>query len=154
MQHVISNLLDGYEQGKVSRRQLVQGLAALVTASQAAPAAASTFKGLEWNHFAIRVTDIPRSRDFYRKHFGLPVVTESEGACFLGLGRHFLTLFRNKAPGLDHFCFAIENFQPDAVVEELKRQNLNPRRPQGTGRIYFRDPDGLEVQVSSVDHRP
>ena len=63
-----------------------------------------------------------------------------------------MTLFQNQAPGLDHFCIAIQNFSPDAVMEQLKRQGLKPNRPSGSDRVYFPDPDGLTVQVSSVDH--
>ncbi len=37
-------------------------------------------------------------------------------------------------------------------MEDLKRQGLNPNRPSGTDRVYFSDPDGLTVQLSSVDH--
>src|SRR5205823_2409683 len=112
----------------------------------------STFRGVALNHIAIRVTNVPRSREFYHKHLGLPVIHESEANCFLGLGKNFLTLFKNPNPGLDHYCIAIENFKADAVMEELKRQGLNPNRPSGTDRLYFPDPDGLTVQLSSVDH--
>ena len=116
------------------------------------PADGSTFQGVALNHIAIRVTNVPRSRDFYQKHLGLPVIHESETNCFLGLGKNFLTLFQNPNPGLDHYCIAIENFKADAVMEELKRQGLNPNRPSGSDRVYFPDPDGLTVQLSSVDH--
>jgi lactoylglutathione lyase len=104
------------------------------------------------NHIAIRVTNVQRSRDFYEKHFGLPVIHEEKANCFLGLGKNFLTLFENQKPGLDHFCIAIDDFKADAVMNELNRQGLKPRRPSGTDRIYFPDPDELEVQLSSVDH--
>src|SRR5216683_150613 len=147
MEHLISKVLRSYEQGKLSRRQLIQGLAALAAATEAVRGAgSSTFKGMALNHIAIRVTNVQRSRDFYQKHFGLPVLHEAEDNCFLGLGKNFLTLFRNEKPGLDHFCIAIENFRADAVVEELKRQGFKPRRPAGTDRVYFPDPDGLELQ--------
>ncbi len=152
MQHLISNLLHDYERGRLSRRQLIQALAAVAAAAPAAPAAASTFQGVAINHIAIRVTDVARSRDFYRKHFGLPVIRESQSDCFLGLGKNFLTLFRNQAAGLDHFCIAIENYRASPVVEELKRQGLNPTRR--SDRVYFPDPDELVVQVSSADHQP
>lgn len=33
----------------------------------------------------------------------------------------------------------------DAVMDALK-QGLKPQRPSGSDRIYFPDPDGLEVQ--------
>lgn len=152
MQQIISNMLESYERGRITRRQLITGLAAAATAAQAVPASGSTFQGIGLNHIALRVTDVPRSRDFYQKHLGLPVLTESQNNCFLGLGKSFLTLFRNQKAGLDHYCIAIENYRVDAVTEELKRQGLNPRRTED--RVYFPDPDSLEVQLSSIDHRP
>lgn len=153
MERIISGMLNEYERGKLGRRQLIQSLVALAAAAAPAPAAESTFKGAGLNHIAIRVTDIPRSREFYQKHLGLPLIRESETSCFLKMGDEFLTLFKNERPGLDHYCVAIENFKPDAVMSELNRQGLKPRRPSGTDRIYFPDPDGLEVQLSAVDHR-
>ncbi len=154
MKQIISNMLESYELGRVSRRQLIQSLAAVATAAYTAPAYGSTFQGVGINHIAIRVTNVQRSRDFYQKHLGLPVIRESQSNCFLGLGKNFLTLFQNQNPGLDHYCLAIENFKADSVMEELKRQGLTPRRPSGSDRVYFPDPDGLVVQLSAVDHQP
>jgi len=127
MKEIIASLLESYERGKVSRRQLIQGLAAIAASGHTVPAFGSTFVGL--NHIAIRVTNVQRSRDFYQTHLGAPVIHESETNCFLGLGKNFLTLFQNQTPGLDHFCIAIQNFNADAVMEDLKRQGLNPNRP-------------------------
>ncbi len=152
MKQLISKMLESYEGGRVSRRQLIKGLAAIAAAGYAAPAEASTFQGVGLNHVALRVTNVQRSRDFYQKHLGMPVLHESQSNCFLGLGKNFLTLFQNPNPGLDHYCIAIENFKADAVMEELKRQGLNPNRPGGTDRVYFPDADGLTVQLSSIDH--
>jgi catechol 2,3-dioxygenase-like lactoylglutathione lyase family enzyme len=153
MERTISKLLDQYEQGNVSRRTLIRSLSALALTQSPAPAANSTFKGVGLNHIAVRVGDIRRSREFYQRHLGLPLISESESSLFLKLGDEFLTFFKNDRPGLDHYCVAIENFKPDAVMAELNRQGLKPRRPSGTDRIYFPDPDGLEVQLSAVDHR-
>ncbi len=152
MDQLISKMLQGYELGRVSRRQLIQGLAAVAASAHAIPAYGSTFQGVGLNHIALRVTSVQRSRDFYQKHLGMPVIHESQENCFLGLGKNFLTLFQNQNPGLDHYCIAIEKFNADSVLETLKGQGLNPRRPSGTDRVYFPDPDGLEVQLSSVDH--
>ena len=152
MKQIISDMLESYELGKVSRRQLIQGLAVIAGAAYPARAAASTFQGVALNHIAIRVSNVQRSRDFYQKHFRAPVIHESQRDCFLGLGKNFLTLFQNPNPGLDHFCIAIENFSADGAMEELKRQGLNPTRPDGSDRVYFPDPDRLTVQVSSIDH--
>ena len=152
MKEIISNLLKSYELGKLDRRQLIQGLAAIAVSAHPVAADASTFQGLALNHIAIRVANVQRSRNFYQKHLGLPVIHESQTNCFLGLGKNFLTLFENPRPGLDHFCIAIENFKADTVMEELRRRGLNPTRPSGSDRVYFPDPDSLTVQLSSVDH--
>lgn len=152
MQEIISGMLAEYEAGKISRRNLVLALSTAVAAAPMAHASESTFTGAGLNHIAVRVTDIARTRAFYQKHLGLPLISESSSSLFLKLGNEFLTFFKNERPGLDHFCIAIQDFKPDAVVEELKRQGLPPRRPSGTNRIYFKDPDGLEVQLSEIGH--
>lgn len=112
----------------------------------------STFRGAGVNHVALRVTDIGRSRDFYRDLFGMPVVSESASNCFLGLGDNFVALFRGDEPGMDHFCVSIENYEAAAAVETLQRIGLEPRRE--ANRVYFPDPNGLTVQLSARGHRP
>ena len=153
MHDLIARILERYESGHLSRRNLIQALALLVGAAPEASAAVSTFKGVGLNHIAMRVADVPRSRAFYQGLLGLPLMSESSSSCFLKLGDQFLTLFKNRDPGLDHYCMEIETFKPDEVMDQLKRLGLQPRRPEGTDRIYFRDPDGLEVQLSAVGHR-
>lgn len=152
MKQIISDMLQSYERGKISRRHLIQGLAAVATVAQAAPPASSPFQGVGLNHIALRATNVQRSRDFYQKLLGLPVVRESQNDCFLGLGKNFMAIFRNQTAGMDHYCIAIENYKVDSVVEELKRQGLTPRRQ--SNRVYFPDPDGLTVQFSAMDHGP
>jgi catechol 2,3-dioxygenase-like lactoylglutathione lyase family enzyme len=136
--NTIATMLTHYEQGKLSRRQFIQALAVLAAIPQAAPAADSTFQGVGLNHIALRVTDLSRSRDFY--------------SCFLRVGRKFLALFRGQNSRMDHYCFEIENFNASQVVEKLKQAGLSPRR--SGNRVYFPDPDGLTVQLSSVEHGP
>jgi catechol 2,3-dioxygenase-like lactoylglutathione lyase family enzyme len=152
MERIISKMLQDYEAGTLTRRQLIGSLAAFASGTQLTAAKESTFRGVGLNHIAIRVTNVQRSRDFYQKHFGMPVLHEEKANCFLGLGKNFLTLFENQKSGLDHFCIAIEDFKGEAVMDQLNRQGLKPRRPSGTDRIYFPDPDEIEVQVSAVDH--
>ena len=80
---LIERLLNRYEAGGLTRRQLVQGLTALGlgTAGGAARAqpSPSTFRAVGLNHIALYVTDIPRARDFYVRHLGLEVTSESAG---------------------------------------------------------------------------
>ena len=150
----IGQMVEAYEAGKLSRRQLIGGLGAVVTAAMAgAPSTpagegASTFKSTGLSHIALRVTDIPRSRDFYVRHFGHRVLRESSRNCFLGCGENnFVALFRSESGGLDHYCYTIEGYEPGRAMETLRSVGLSPERH--VDRVYFKDPDGLTVQISS-----
>ena len=84
MEETIARMLENYEAGKISRRQLIGSLTALTAGAKLAPGEEAASKGVGLNHIAIRVTNIRRSRDFYRKLLGLPVMHEAETDCFLG----------------------------------------------------------------------
>lgn len=148
MKETISRLLDSYENGEMSRRTLVGALLGLLATSR--QVRGSTFRGLSLNHVALRVTDVERSKTFYREHFGLPVIRESNRSCFLDLGAHFLALFQHDRAGLDHYCIAIEGYRAGEVVDRLENLGISSRR--AADRVYFKDPDGIEVQVSSAHH--
>jgi catechol 2,3-dioxygenase-like lactoylglutathione lyase family enzyme len=152
----LSKLVDDYDRKRISRRQLMAGLTGLVAVAGARSADAAsgdgvTYTGTDLNHLALRVTDIPRSRDFYKKHLGLEVTSESASSCFMRCSEHdFLALFKSEKPGMDHYCFSIEDYDVAAVVERLKSVGLAPRR-RGN-RVYFDDPDGIEVQLAAKTH--
>ncbi len=55
---------------------------------------------------------------------------------------------------MDHYCYAIKNYDVDVAEEKLKAEGLSPRVHREGGRIYFEDPDGLTVQLASKTHRP
>lgn len=157
MKAIIDRLLHDFEEGRLSRRQLVHHLGAMaavaVPGAAAAPPAAQepgpTFQAVGLNHIALSVTDIPRSRDFYVRHLGLTVTRESESSCFLDCGSQFVALFRTEQPGLNHYCYAVEGYDVDAAEETLRAAGLPPR--VSGNRIYFDDPDGLEVQLSAPE---
>ena len=71
MESAISKLLETYEKGKVSRRDLVRGLV-LLAASPGTMSAAG-FQGNTINHVSLDVSDLERSTDFYQRTFGCPV---------------------------------------------------------------------------------
>lgn len=157
MQRDIAEMLvEDFERGLLSRRQLASRLMGLGAALSVMPGAAqanqgegSTFQATGLGHIALNVRSVPRSRDFYIKHLGLKVIRESgEDNCFLGSGSgddFFLTLFKGERPGLNHYCYAIRGYAADQAEEKLKAAGLKPRR-EGN-RVYFPDPDGIEVQV-------
>lgn len=114
--------------------------------------ATSVFRGNGINHVALRVSDLERSREYYQKLFGLPVVRQTSSSCFLGLGENFLALFQGSSTGMDHFCVSVEDYAPDEAVKRASGEGLNPRR--SGNRVYFDDPNGLEVQVAARFHQP
>lgn len=157
MESAISRILKDFESGRLSRRQVIGSLSALVAlAAGATPAQAqqqSPFQAVGMNHIALRVTDLERSRDFYSRLLGISVTRQGGGSCFLGMRRGFLALFRRDDPGLDHYCFAVQGYDVEKAYRLLDQEGLNPRRPRGTQRIYFDDPDGIEVQLSAEEHQ-
>lgn len=159
MLHEVDGMVRAFEVGRITRRDLVArlgamfaattGLAHLATAKEGAAEPGSTFEALGLNHIALRVTDIPRSRDFYKKHLGMKVRSESDWNCFMTCGAHWIALFRGDTPRMDHYCYSIREYKAGAAVEAAKKAGLQPRREEN--RVYFPDPDGLTVQVASVD---
>src|SRR5579862_2468586 len=96
MKSTISKLLKTYENGKLSRRDLVQGLALLTAGAGAASAAG--FQGGVINHVSLYVGDLQRSTDFYQRVFGCPV-KKRDGNNQLMFGKGFLVLRPGKPPG-------------------------------------------------------
>jgi catechol 2,3-dioxygenase-like lactoylglutathione lyase family enzyme len=156
-------IVENFEHGNISRRELVAQLvglgAAMATfggtaqaqqpAAESQPAATTspTFQASGLDHIALDVVDVPRSRDFYAKHLGLRVVRGDDNALFMGADRDFfLTLFRADKPQLNHYCYSISDFSADDAVQKIRDAGLRPRR-EGN-RVYFPDPDRLTVQVT------
>ena len=156
----IEELVAAVEEGTISRRCLIARLGAVAACmagaknvAAASQPEASTFNALGLNHIALSVSDVGRSRDFYKKHLGLTVMRERDGqSCFMGCGEHFVALFRAAEPGLDHYCYTIKEYAPAVVVNKLNAVGLKPRRVEN--RVYFDDPDGITVQVSARNNRP
>ena len=155
----IEQMVEAFERGWVTRRQLVArlamlaaGTAVLPRAASAAPANASpTFEVTGLNHIALNVADIPRSRDWYGKHLGLQPTSESSTSAFLRCGPHFVALFRNEQQGMNHYCYTVEDYDPAVAVQRLRAAGLDPDR-RGN-RVYFKDPDGIEVQLAAPNRR-
>ncbi len=149
----IDRMLDAYDGGRVSRRALILQLTGLLGAAAGVRAAldtpTSTFTATDVNHIALRVTDVSRSRKFYEEHLGLTLRSDgSPHSVFMNVGEHdFLALFRADKPAMDHYCYTIKGYTAGDAVKRLEAAALEPRR-RGN-RVYFDDPDRLEVQVSA-----
>ena len=163
MEHVMAKLLRDFENGKLTRRQLIQSLALAATAASAAgavPAAAGgahVIKATYLNHVGYQVADYGKSRDWYAELFGLKVLADDGKKANLGVGESQLIFHPRKSPTtptVDHVCLTVENWDADknvrpAVEEELKRRGFKIRTTEHS--FHFSDPDGFELQVGGKD---
>jgi catechol 2,3-dioxygenase-like lactoylglutathione lyase family enzyme len=165
VEHVIAGLLKDFEQGKMTRRQLIQSLALSVTAASAAgaaPVAAAVapttggkgFRATTVNHISYQVADYGRTRDFYADLLGMGVKNDDGRQCYLTFGDTFIIPRKPRqdgaqTPHVDHIAITIENFDKQAVFEELKRRGLEPREDQES--YHVKDPDGFDLQISSKE---
>ena len=147
----VEKIVHQYETGKLTRRQMIGYLSAMVASSSSAVAAEPQFEAVSLNHIALRVTDVARSRDFYREHLGLEVTREGGNNCFLSFGSNFLALFQGSKPAMHHYCYSITGYDVNDAARKLREAGIEPSIQ--SNRIYFPDPDGLTVQLAAPDHR-
>jgi catechol 2,3-dioxygenase-like lactoylglutathione lyase family enzyme len=170
MENVIAKLLQDFEHGKMTRRQLIQSLALAATAASAAsavpvaaapaPAAApggTIVKTAYLNHVGFQVADYKKSRDWYADLFGMKVTLDDGKKANLAVGES-LVIFHNRqsasTPIIDHICFTIADWDKDksvrgAVEAELKRRGLETQSTANS--IDIKDPDGFRLQLGGKD---
>jgi len=151
MTHPLDGLLTRYEQGRLTRRQLLQALT-VVAAPLQPEARGSVLRARTLNHVNLQISDVDRSADFYRTLFGLPPKRAIPGRPFavdLPDGS-FLSLQVSKQPGsIDHFCVGVENFSPAPVAAALKAAGLDRGLLMRPDSLYVSDPDDIRVQIST-----
>src|SRR6185369_9940831 len=88
MESIISGLVQRYETGSLTRRELISGLTMLAAAGslEAAPAQGSRLKATKIDHISVQVNDMPKSLAFYQGVFGLAVVGEDKPNEIVRLG--------------------------------------------------------------------
>ena len=165
MREAVENLVTLFEQGTLSREQLIEGLLAAVAPPDVAANAefgptlgTPTFRGRSLNHVTLSVTDVERSKAFYSRMLGGAISWQSQpdaevqGAT-LRLPDCFIGLFKLGEPKIHHFCVGVERFAIDSAFEKLKTDFPESRPLTYRGEeLYFHDPDGLLGQVSAVDY--
>jgi catechol 2,3-dioxygenase-like lactoylglutathione lyase family enzyme len=163
MEHIIAKLLQNFEDGKMTRRQLIQSLALAATAASATgavPAAAAdkyVVKTTYLNHVGYQVADYRKSRDWYADLFGMKVVLDDGKKANLAVGES-LVIFHNRqspsTPIIDHICFTVADWDKDKSVRgtveaELKRRGLEVQ--SSANSLDIKDPDGYRIQLGGKD---
>jgi catechol 2,3-dioxygenase-like lactoylglutathione lyase family enzyme len=159
MEHLVAKLLDDFECGRMTRRQLVHNLALAVTATAAAgttipsSTGATGFRAIEVNHISYQVGDYAKTRDFYADLFGTKVVRDIGTQCNLILGDSNTFIIPRNAPAgvtpprIDHIAYTIADWDKNAVEAALKRRGLNPK-PDSDNSFHVTDPNGFDLQIS------
>jgi catechol 2,3-dioxygenase-like lactoylglutathione lyase family enzyme len=173
---VIDEMLERYERGQVSRREVITALSALFltpgsASAQSGPAPVAV---RSLNHVSISVSNVDRSVEFYQSVFGMRVISRegvagnpiagqapaAPGAGIVvnlapGPGPEFLGIYKAEPAGhIGHFCLGVQNFDADATLKVLKDRGLNARmRTRGESKeIFVDDPDKVQVQLTDVSY--
>src|SRR5438128_11929237 len=150
MESIISDLVTRFQEGSLSRRELVQGLAMLAAGGTAAVAQEEVdFKAANIDHVSIQVADLQRSAEFYQKMFGFSVISQDQplGIVRLGTNRSLVSLNRQSPAGIvDHFAIGVPRFSKESAARYLRERGASPEDDPYAG-LHIKDPDGTNVQV-------
>jgi catechol 2,3-dioxygenase-like lactoylglutathione lyase family enzyme len=166
MAESFDSLLTKYETGRLTRRQLLTGLAVLA-APVTSRAQEGPVRARALHHVNVGVADVSRSVSFYRDLLGLPARRSIVGDAYAldfpdgGLislcpasGGNCSLTGTDAVPGqVDHFGIGIENFDAARVAAELDAAGFEGVRQAGSTSVLVPDPDGVIVQLSSQTER-
>ena len=155
----LETLLSGYDSGRLTRRELLGALAALVSGAAPSAQVVEPLVGAikQLNHVTLFVEDVTTSVSFYQRLFGMPVLTPQDPGINLAAGNGFLGVYpaQGRPTGVNHVCFGLESFDADATLKKLLAQGLeaNIRLRGDTKELYFNAPDDVRVQLQDVRYR-
>src|SRR5439155_8969479 len=111
MQMLVEKILNDFERGVLSRRQLAATLTGLAAAAAIPALAAPSLKAITLNHVTVRVPDLQKTSKFYQEFFGMKLAQHSQTIHILGVGESFFGI--EQKPGgaaLDHYDFGLEGW--------------------------------------------
>lgn len=153
MIQTIEMLLNKFERGKLTRRQVALSLATLVAAAQT-EAKEKGLQAVSINHVTVKVPDLHRTSDFYQEFFGMPLKQHSATTHILGVGDSFFGIEQGdgQPAKVDHFDFGIAGFNADEARAKLTKLNLKFDSGGAQETFKFYDPDGFHVQLNAPEY--
>ena len=154
----IDELLNRYDAGTLTRRQLLGALAVLALPVRFPPAAPTIAASKQLNHATLFVHDVAQSQQFYQRLFGMPVLTVQPPGVNLAVGTRFIGLYptdKGVEPRIDHLCLGVAGFNADVIKDKLAAERVEAtiRLRGDTKELYFADPDGIRIQVQDTQYR-
>ena len=113
-------------------------------------------RALGINHVVLEVDDLDAALEFYGAIFDFELRGKSDHNAFIDLGDQFIQLSLRKTQGPDgkrHFGFVVDDL--DAFKRRLQALDVAPHSEQDYEpgrRLYFLDPDGIEVELVEYEH--
>lgn len=160
MHNSVEKLVTLFERGAIDRRGFVQSLMLLAVSPTIGYAQVQKLNANSMNHVTLAVSDPERSREFYASVLNMGVVSRQPASPVtgaginLGAGDSFLGLYPLENPGrIDHFCLGVDNYVIDEAAEKLREAGVAPIIRKDRPELYFKDPDGITVQLSARDYR-
>ena len=149
-----------FRNAKMSRRQLLEGLATASGAIAAAQGAEPTQLRAAWvNHYIYLAPDLNKTTDWYHEVFGMQIGDRKQKEAHLwysDTGGDTCMIVRQAPPGateakIINFAFTLDRWDKRAVEAELKRRGLNP--VSDTDRCFrFKDMEGFDIAVCAKNY--
>src|SRR4051812_8793832 len=158
---------------EISRRELLLSIPALAMVPRIfAQAGKPAVPVKAINHFALSVSDVKKSVDFYQSLFGMPVQQRQGSTVILriGSGPQFMALSpagSNMPSIVSNVGLGIDNFNADQIIGILAQHGVTKADPADPGlsggpmkvrvskrgdtnELFLGDPDGMIVQLQDT----
>lgn len=129
------------------------------------PAAAAELIGLD--HYAINVSDLQRSADWYHHILGFKILHKWHTTWMVGKDNIKIGLFfrpdakppadHDKENLIQHVAFLVDGDQFEEIMKELQGKGVKIDGPEDTGiafSFFFNDPDGILLEITTYHAAP
>jgi len=156
----VEKLVTLFENNAIDRRSFIQSLMLLAATPTLGYAKTQRLNVNSMNHVTLAVSDPERSKQFYESVLDMSVVSRQPASPVvgpginMGAGDSFLGLYPLENPGrIDHFCLGVDDYVIEEAAEKLREAGVTPMIRKDRPELYFKDPDGITVQLSAKEYR-